>query len=141
MSHTVYTIGTSNRSLEEFIGLLEYYKIEVAIDVRSFPTSKFDHFKKANLEKTLYEKKIEYKYLGKELGGYRTTDYTEYMSNNEYIEGIRKVILEIKSKIGVIFCAERFPWKCHRRFIGKSLQEKDFRVNHIIDRDKVWEPE
>ncbi|MBK5191045.1 MAG: DUF488 family protein [Methanosarcinales archaeon] len=49
----LWTIGTSNRSLEEFLGLLEVYQIEAIADVRRFPTSKHKHFKQENLKACL----------------------------------------------------------------------------------------
>ena len=51
----IYSIGTSNRSLDEFISLLRNYGIETVVDVRSFPTSRFEHFKRDTLERVLQE--------------------------------------------------------------------------------------
>jgi uncharacterized protein (DUF488 family) len=54
----VYSIGHSNRSIEEFLGILKRYKIKKVIDVRRFPSSKkFPWFNKEELEKVLKEKK------------------------------------------------------------------------------------
>jgi uncharacterized protein (DUF488 family) len=33
----------------------------------------------------------------------------------------------------VIMCAEKFPWKCHRRFISKKLKEEGFEIIDLID--------
>ena len=49
----VYTLGTSNRGIDEFISILKAYGIELVVDVRRFPTSKFEHFKKENIERRL----------------------------------------------------------------------------------------
>ena len=71
----IYTLGTSNRPLNEFLEILRKYQIETVVDVRHFPTSKlFPHFKKENLEKFLKESGIEYYHLEK-LGGYRKGGY------------------------------------------------------------------
>ena len=40
----------------------------------------------------------------------------------------------------VIICAERFPWKCHRRWISRELHRRGWQVEHIIDKGKVWTP-
>ncbi len=40
----------------------------------------------------------------------------------------------------VIICAERFPWKCHRRWISRELHMRGWQVEHIIDKGKVWTP-
>ncbi len=37
MALTIWTIGHSTRSLEEFINLLQIYGVEAIADVRSFP--------------------------------------------------------------------------------------------------------
>ena len=67
----IYTLGTSNRKIEEFLEILEKYSIQTVIDVRRWPTSKwFEHFKKENLQKILEEKNIKYFHF-EELGGYR----------------------------------------------------------------------
>ena len=42
----IFSIGHSNRSIEEFISLLKRYGIEVVVDVRRFPTSKIEWYKK-----------------------------------------------------------------------------------------------
>jgi len=87
----IYTIGTSDRKLEEFITLLQTFEIEIVADIRRFPTSKFEHFKKENLDNTLKEKKMDYVYLGRELGGYRKEGYPEYMKTNLFKEGINRL--------------------------------------------------
>ena len=47
----IYTLGTSNRSLEDFFEILKEYQIETVVDVRHFPTSRlFPHFKKENFK-------------------------------------------------------------------------------------------
>jgi len=51
----IYTIGSSNRTLEEFISLCREFKLRAIVDVRRFPVSKFDHFKKDNLTSHLQE--------------------------------------------------------------------------------------
>ncbi len=71
----LWTIGHSNRSIEKFVALLEEHKIEALVDIRSFPTSKIEHFKREEMERWLPEHEIEYVWLGKELGGYRRGGY------------------------------------------------------------------
>jgi len=41
----LWTIGHSNRSKETFLTLLNEHRIQVLADIRSFPTSKIEHFK------------------------------------------------------------------------------------------------
>ncbi|RKZ22445.1 DUF488 domain-containing protein [bacterium] len=138
MEKTVFTLGTSTRSMEEFIEILKHYKIQVVFDVRRFPTSKHEHFKKENMKKCLEESGIEYRYLGDKLGGYRKGGYKNYMHTEEYMRGIKEIEKEKRRKC--IVCAERFPWRCHRRYISRTLEERGWRVVHILEKGKTWEP-
>jgi uncharacterized protein (DUF488 family) len=71
----IFTLGTSLRSFEDFIEIINNYEIEAVLDVRSFPRSKFEHFSKSSLERSLKKELIDYHFLGKELGGYRKGGY------------------------------------------------------------------
>lgn len=135
----IYTIGSSTRSIEEFISLLQTYKIEVLIDTRRFPTSSFPHFKKENLQKVISESGITYIYLGKELGGFRPGGYKEYIHTTMFKKGLTTLEEIAKDKVIAIMCAERLPWRCHRRFIGKELEARNWKVLHIIDHKHIWE--
>lgn len=136
----VYTLGTDLRSIEDFIEILSAHGIEAVIDVRSFPTSKLEHFKRANLEPMLKDEMFQYHHLGKKLGGFRKGGYRGYTHTVEFKEGVDELEGIALSKLSVIICAERFPWRCHRRFIAMELQRRGWDVHHIIDKGKVWIP-
>jgi len=136
----VYTLGTSTRTKEEFLELVNYYHIETVVDVRSFPQSRFEHFKRENLAEILKEGGVAYIYLGKELGGFRKGGYLSYTKSTPYQEGISHLERIGKESIAAFICAERFPWKCHRRFIALSLEQRGWQVIHIIDKDRIWRP-
>jgi len=136
----IFTLGTSNRTFKEFLEILEKYQIKVVVDVRHFPTSKlFPHFKKENLKKLLEKEKIKYFHLEK-LGGYREGGYEKYMETKDFKEGLEKLMEIAKREKTAIVCAEKFPWKCHRAFISQALEKKGFKVIHIIDKERIWEP-
>ncbi|MBI5057582.1 MAG: DUF488 domain-containing protein [Nitrospirae bacterium] len=135
----IYTLGTGLRSLEDFTEILSDYSIEAVIDVRSYPVSKLEHFKKVNLEPLLRKEMFEYYHL-KELGGFRKGGYENYTLTKEFEEGIDLLERTASAKTSVVICAERFPWKCHRRFIARALQKRGWLVEHIIDKGKVWVP-
>ena len=82
----LWTIGTSKRSIEEFLSLLEAYQIEVIADVRRFPTSKFKRFQQENLEASLNHRGIVYHHIV-ELGGYRKGGYKKYMETEDFDKG------------------------------------------------------
>ncbi|MCS7279837.1 MAG: DUF488 domain-containing protein [Thermodesulfobacteriaceae bacterium] len=136
----VYTLGTSNRSLEEFLEILKYYQILAIADVRRWPVSqRFPHFKKENLSKFLKENNILYYHL-EGLGGYRREDYENYMETENFLKVLEELIKIIKNRLTCIICAERFPWKCHRRFISLALEKRGIRVLHILEKERIWEP-
>lgn len=136
----IYTLGTSTRSEEDFIEILTDYEIRTLIDVRSFPKSKIPTFTKEYLEDLLKKEGINYIFLGKELGGFRKGGYESYTQTEEFKKRIDALETIALSANAVIVCAERFPWKCHRRWIARELHKRGWAVEHIIDKGKTWSP-
>jgi len=136
----IYTLGTGRRTEEDFIEILHAYNIQVLIDVRRFPRSKISIFKKENLEALLRREGIEYHFLGEELGGFRKGGYLAYTLTDDFNRGTALIESLALKKTAVIICAERFPWKCHRKWIARELHKRGWEVNHIIDKGKVWVP-
>lgn len=132
MPTTLWTIGHSNRSMESFLELLKEHAIQVLADIRSFPTSKIEHFNKEAMEKWLPEHGIEYLWLGIELGGYRRGGYKVHMRTKLFKEGIRKLLEIASQKRTCIMCMEPNPKYCHRRFISAHLERKGVNVIHIV---------
>ncbi len=128
----MWTIGHSNRSRDGFLKLLEEHKIQVVIDVRSFPTSKVEHFKREHMEKWLPEYGLEYIWLGKELGGYRRSGYEKHMRTKLFRAGITQLLEIAKIRRTCIMCMETNPKYCHRRFVSAYLERKGVKMVHII---------
>ena len=126
----VFTIGTSTRSLEEFLSLLKKHKIGTLIDVRRFPTSRFEHFKKENLEKL---EEINYCHLNG-LGGYE-----KHIKSEEFKEAFKRLLRLSEKENAAIMCAERLFFRCHRRFISNELVKHGIKVVHIIDEKRIYE--
>jgi len=137
---SIFTIGHSTRSFEEFLSLLKQFKISILVDVRRFPTSKLEHFKKEKLEDFLKREGIEYIYLGEKLGGYRKGGYKRYIETEEFMEGIKELEKIAEKGRTAIMCAERFPWRCHRKYISMVLEKRGWKVAHILDHERVWIP-
>jgi len=134
----VYTIGTSTRLLRDFIKTLKIYKIERVIDVRHFPTSsRFPHFKRERLERSMPRHRIDYIWLGEKLGGYRAGGYEAYMKTAVFKEGLKELERLAWEKRCAFFCAEKLFWRCHRRFIADALIKKGWEVYHIIEAGRV----
>jgi uncharacterized protein (DUF488 family) len=136
----IYTLGTNRRNEEDFIEILFAYQIQNLIDVRRFPKSKIPIFTREILEPLLHREGIEYYFLGAELGGFRKGGYIAYTLSDEFIKGVTLLESIALKKTSVIICAERFPWKCHRKWIARELHKRGWEVEHIIDKGKVWVP-
>ena len=136
----IYTLGTGLRSAEDFIEILLAYEVRAVIDVRSFPRSRIPHFSKLSLSELLTTNGIVYHFLGKELGGFRKGGYTAYVTTKEFSHGVGMLEVISGETVSAIICSERFPWKCHRKWISRELQHRGWVVEHIIDKGKVWKP-
>ncbi|MDI6690875.1 MAG: DUF488 domain-containing protein [Candidatus Bathyarchaeota archaeon] len=130
----IWTIGHSNRSIEKFLELLAEHGIQVLVDIRSFPTSKIEHFKREQMENWLPQHGIEYVWLGKELGGYRRDGYKKHMRTKIFKEGIRRLLEIAQGRRACVMCMEVNPKHCHRRFISAHLERKGVKVQHIIEK-------
>ncbi|MEO0095481.1 MAG: DUF488 domain-containing protein [candidate division WOR-3 bacterium] len=139
MSKIIYTLGTGTRRKESFFKIIKDKNIDIIVDVRRFPTSKFEEFKKKHLEQSCSEEGIVYLYFGNELGGFRRGGYEGYMKTDEFTRGINEIVKISYDKTICIICAETLPWKCHRRFIARKLMEMGYEVIHIIDERRTWE--
>lgn len=134
MQTTMWTIGHSNRSINTFLELLNEHKIQALVDVRRFPTSKIEHFKREEMEKWLPENGIKYVWLGKDLGGYRRGGYKKYMRTNLFMKGVKRLLEIARNKRTCIMCMEVNPRYCHRRYISARLEYKKVKVIHIIEK-------
>jgi len=135
----IHTLGTGSRSAEEFLGLLRVHDLEMVTDIRSFPASRFPHFRQEVLRQSLGEAGIGYVYLGKELGGRRPGGFEAYTQTSAYLQGVEGLERLATRCRCVILCAERLPERCHRRFITRSLEERGWKVMHLIDKNRILE--
>jgi hypothetical protein len=139
----LYTIGHSNHPLDTFLGLLDAHAIQVLVDVRSQPYSKYTpHFESRQLKAAVTAHEILYLYLGKELGGrpdgaefYDADGYVRYDLVAEsplFLEGLARLEQGIQRYRVAAMCAEEDPAGCHRRLlIGRVLAARGTTVLHI----------
>jgi uncharacterized protein (DUF488 family) len=135
---TIHTIGTSNRTIDEFIEALIHYGIRLVVDVRSFPKSRLKHFARENLEVSLREKAIGYRWIGDSLGGFRAGSYDTHTKSEDFKKCLARLEKLARETPSAMCCAERSPWECHRRFIARELERRDWSVLHILDKDRLW---
>jgi uncharacterized protein (DUF488 family) len=144
----IYTIGHSNITQESFIELLKLFKIQLVVDVRSSPYSKYvPHFNRENINKTLKNNNIRYMFLGSYVGG-KPKDMKYYKDgkvdcdliarSEHYKEGIDKIMALDRDDNIVLMCGEEDPKSCHRHnLITQSLLKKGFEVIHIWKNGKI----
>ena len=149
---SLWTIGHSTLSIEEFLNKLKSFEIQLLADVRSFPGSRrYPHFNQEKLDISLTGADIRYEHFS-ELGGRRRArpdslniawrnesfrGYADYMETNEFRKGIDR-LLEIAAKHRTaIMCSEAVWWRCHRSLISDYLKVKGIEVNHIMSIGKA----
>jgi uncharacterized protein (DUF488 family) len=148
MPSTIWTIGHSTRQLEQFLGLLEKFRIETLVDVRRFPGSrKSPQYGRDVLAAALRERAIDYRGLP-ELGGRRRVlpdsrntvwrnaafqGYADHMGTAEFARGLDQLLKAAGKARTVIMCAEALWWRCHRSMIADALCARGVAVVHILD--------
>ena len=133
----IFSIGHSNRQLDELVRILKGLEIEVLADIRSYPRSKRNPaFNRENLEALLPGLGIEYRWI-KELGGLKVGGYEEYMWSEEFLEGI-SLLRDVASKERSAFMCAELKWReCHRSFVAEILFRQGWDVVHIYDETEV----
>jgi uncharacterized protein (DUF488 family) len=148
----VFSIGHSRHPIGEFLGLLELHDLEVLVDVRSTPYSRFSpQFARPALQRSVEAAGRGYVFLGKELGGRPEGDafyddegrvrYGHRARSPEFLRGIERLESELARHRVAILCSEENPEHCHRRLlVGRVLGLRDITVVHIRG-DGRLEPE
>jgi uncharacterized protein (DUF488 family) len=144
---SIFTVGHSTRSIDEFVELISAHGVKGIADVRSIPRSRHDlQFNADLLEYSLEQRDISYKHI-MELGGlrharkdspnlgWRNTSFrgfADYMATPEFSHGLDSLIKIAKDRETAIMCAEAVPWRCHRSLIGDALTKKGWMVRDIL---------
>lgn len=142
-THTIYTVGHSNHTLEKFLDLLTTHGIEVLVDTRSQPYSKYAvHFNARELRTAVNARGLGYLFLGKELGGrpegaefYDTEGYVLYSRVAEsplFLAGLSQLETAAAQQRVALLCSEEDPAVCHRYLlIGRVLAQRGVSLQHI----------
>jgi uncharacterized protein (DUF488 family) len=150
-----FTVGHSNRSIEEFIQILRDANIRIITDVRRLPGSRtFPQFESDRLASSLKEVQIAYEHL-KLLGGRRSRaggvpaemngawrnksfhNYADYALSEEFREGFDRLIELGAGRRCAIMCSEAVWWRCHRRLIADRLLAHGEDVFHLIGKGRI----
>lgn len=144
---TLFTIGHSTRTLDDFVRLLKANNVDLVADVRSVPGSRrFPHFAKAALAAALPLSGIGYVHVP-DLGGLRKPasdsintgwrnlsfrGYADYMQTDAFERGLEDLLALAARYTVAIMCAEAVPWRCHRSLIADALTARGVEVLEII---------
>lgn len=151
---TVWTIGHSTRTLDEFLGLLGEHRIEAVADVRSHPGSRHcPQFGQVALSESLIRHGLHYSWI-QALGGRRKvrTDsvntawrnasfrgYADYMQTDGFTAGLDELVGLAQERRTTMMCAEAVWWRCHRSMVADALKARGVRVLHIMGPGSVVE--
>lgn len=145
----IFTIGHSTRSTKDFMKILKAFDIEILVDVRSYPGSRYcPQFGKVRLKNNLKRNEIEYVHI-LNLGGRRKAlkdqelnegwrsaqfrGYADFMQTEDFQQGLNELIAISKNKVAAIMCSEAVPWRCHRSMIADALIARKFNVIDIFN--------
>ena len=138
-----FTIGHSNHAIEAWLALLAQHGVEVVVDARSSPYSKYvPQFDKELMQRSLEQAGIRYLFLGEELGG-RPSNPAYYDAKGRVLYSRLRDDARFQAAIGrlesgmerfrvALLCGEEDPAHCHRRLlIGRVLTERGHTMLHI----------
>lgn len=145
---TVWTIGHSTRSWDEFLALLAAHRIEAIADVRRFPGSRrYPWFASEAMAEQLPVAGVDYLWLP-QLGGRRRAQpgspngawrnaafqgYADHMDSAEFAQGLDRALDMAGRRRTALMCAEAVWWRCHRRLVSDLLTHRGITVCHILD--------
>jgi len=155
VSRPIFTIGHSTRTIAELVALLREVHVDLLVDVRSIPRSRFTpQFNLDSLPDALAAEGIAYEHL-RALGGRRhharnappSTNalwrvpafryYADYAETEAFRAGLGELIALSRTHRCAIMCAEAVWWRCHRRIIADYLLARSIPVEHIMGPGQV----
>lgn len=148
MIDTIYTIGYSGFSIDEYIKALHKYGISSVIDVRSTPYSRyFEVYNAPRLKETLNKERIHYRNYDMEFGARQKDksyypngylDFELFSKSESFQSGLEKLEEGMRQGFSMaLMCSEKDPLTCHRAIlVSRAFHEKGYKVIHILPHDK-----
>src|SRR6185369_9895712 len=126
----VFTVGHSDRSIAEFIALLQSAKVQTIIDCRTRPRSRWAQFRQGPLCNHLNAVGISYEPRGRNIGG--------LAGNVEFDETLDEIARRAEEGEQIaLLCAEGDYKKCHRgTLLAPELEKRGMTVGHLLYRSK-----
>ncbi|WP_334007118.1 DUF488 domain-containing protein [Burkholderia cepacia] len=155
MTLPFYTIGHSNRTLDELVAMLRAVDITLLVDIRKKTRSRTNpQFNEATLPDALAAADIGYEHIA-ELGGLRGKSrdvpdalngfwtnrsfhrYADYALSPEFRAGLARLIALGEQQRCALMCSEAVWWRCHRRIVSDYLLARGETVLHIMGLNRV----
>lgn len=148
METRLYTIGHSNRHIDELMQCLQAHGIQTVVDIRSNPQSaRHPQFSQDSLRHSLDSGNMVYHWAGRQLGGLRKTTqasvhhaldtelqgFAQYMETPEFERAAGQLQRLATQAPTAMLCAEKLPEHCHRSLIADYLLLNAAEIMHIID--------
>ena len=143
----ILTVGHSNRSLSDFIALLQAHSVTPLVDVRTVPRSRHNpQFNQDTLPAALQAVGIGYRHQPG-LGGLRYPrpdsrntgwrdasfrGFADYMQTPTFAAALDTLLQQAESPRVAVMCAEAVPWRCHRSLIADALSVRGIPVEHLL---------
>jgi uncharacterized protein (DUF488 family) len=151
----IYTIGHSTRSAQELIALLREAGVDLLVDVRTVPRSRFNpQFNADVFPETLSAAGVGYRHFAA-LGGLRhrpegappspnglwQSEAFQAYADYALTPSFRAALAELRDLAHehrpAVMCAEAVWWRCHRRIITDYLLTAGDDVRHIMGEGKI----
>ena len=151
-ARTIYTIGHSTRSFDEFVEILDSFGICAVADVRLIPKSRrYPHFVDEYLAAHLPQQGIDYlpfKHLGGRRrplkdspnAGWRNESfrgYADFMQTDAFERALAELMSAASEQSITTMCAEAVPWRCHRSLISDALLVRGWKVLDVMAAGKA----
>lgn len=140
----LYTIGHSTLPEGRFIELLEHFRIEYLLDVRSTPYSRYvPQYNKDTIENVLRGAGIQYAHMGKHFGARQENkafynaegylDFERFRESAQFKAGLNNVKKGLEKHNIALMCTEKNPIDCHRAImVARGFELDGTQVMHIL---------
>ena len=140
----LYTIGHGNAESNALLALLKRYAVELLVDTRSQPYSRYNpQFNRETLKQAVNEAGIAYAFMGDSLGGRPggaqfyfpsgKVDYDLLEQAEFYQAGVEKLLALAAECRVALLCSEADYHHCHRyNLITRTLVRRGIAVTHIL---------
>ena len=151
----LYSIGHSNRPIDDFLAVLQGVGIERVVDIRTFPRSRTNpQFNIEELPGSLAEVDIGYEYfpdlggrrrkskdIAPEVNGYWRVssfhNYADYAMSTAFQSSFLELLGLSERQRCAMMCSEVLWWRCHRRIVTDYAIAAGREVLHIFDKGHV----